>query len=32
MLKISKELRNLEQNSKKDGGVIDWNPMMDYFM
>ena len=32
MLKTRKELRNLDQNNKKDGGVIDWNRMLNDFM
>ena len=32
MLKIRKELRKLDQNTKKDGGVIDWNRMLNDFM
>ena len=32
MLKIRKELRKLDQNTKKDGGVIDWNRILNDFM
>ena len=32
MLKISKESRKLDQNTKKDGGVIDWDRMLNDFM
>ena len=32
ILKIRKELRKLEQNTKKDGGVIYWNRMLNDFM
>ena len=32
MLEIRKELRKLDQNTKKDGGVIDWNRMLNDFM
>ena len=32
MLKIRKELRKLDQNTIKDGGVIDWNRMFNDFM
>ena len=29
---IRKELRKLDQETKKDGGVIDWNHMLNDFM
>ena len=32
ILKIRKELRKLDQNTKKDVGVIDWNCMLNDFM
>ena len=32
VLKIRKELRKLDQNTKKDGGVIDWNRILNDFM
>ena len=32
LLEIRKELRKLDQNTKKDGGVIDWNRMLNDFM
>ena len=32
MLKIRKEIRKLDQNTKKVGGAIDWNRMLNNFM
>ena len=32
MLEIRKELRKLDQNTKKNGGVIDWNRMLNDMM
>ena len=32
MQEIRKELRKLDQETKKDGGVVDWNRMLNDFM
>ena len=32
MQEIRKELRKLDQGTKKDGGVVDWNRMLNDFM
>ena len=32
MQEIRKELRKLNQETKKDGGVVDWNRMLNDFM
>ena len=32
MQEIRKELRKLDQKTKKDGGVVDWNRMLNDFM
>ena len=32
MQEIRKELRKLDQETKKDGGVVDWNRMLNNFM
>ena len=29
---VRKELRNLDQETKKDGGAVDWNRMLNDFM
>ena len=32
MQEIRKELRKLDQETKKDGGFVDWNRMLNDFM
>ena len=32
MQEVRKELRKLDQETKKDGGVVDWNRMLNDFM
>ena len=32
MQEIRKELRKLDQKTKKDGGVVDWNHILNDFM
>ena len=32
MQEIRKELRKLDQETKKDGGIVDWNLMLNDFM
>ena len=32
MQQIRKELRKLDQETKKDGGVVDWNKMLNDMM
>ena len=32
MQEIRKKLRKLDQETKKDGGVVDWNLMLNDFM
>ena len=32
MQEIRKELRKLDEETKKDGGVVDWNSMLNDFM
>ena len=32
MQEIRKELRKLDQRTKKDGGVVDWNRMLNDFI
>ena len=32
MQEVRKELRKLDQDTKKDGGVVDWNRMLNDFM
>jgi len=32
MQEIRKELRKLDQETKKDGGVVDWNRMLNDFI